>query len=61
MKILPLFIFIVPGMIAFALAKSGQLDPTVTADSDRAYPILIKSILPTGMRGLVVAGLLARS
>lgn len=59
MKILPLFIFIVPGMIAFALAKSGQLDPTVTADSDRAYPILIKSILPTGMRGLVVAGLLA--
>lgn len=59
MKLLPLFIFIVPGMIAFALAKTGQLDESILENSNQAYPILIKSILPVGVRGLVVAGLLA--
>ncbi len=63
MKLLPLFIFIVPGMIAFALAKTGQLNPQANAailsDSNQAYPTLIKAILPPGVRGLVVAGLLA--
>ncbi|GMU21232.1 MAG: solute:sodium symporter family transporter [Phycisphaerae bacterium] len=62
MKLLPLFIFIVPGMIAFALAKTGQLGDssgTVLTDSNQSYPILVKSILPVGIRGLVVAGLLA--
>lgn len=59
MKLLPLFIFIVPGMIAFALARTGQLDESILENSNQAYPILIKSILPVGVRGLVVAGLLA--
>lgn len=56
LKVLPLFIFVVPGMIAFALAKSGKL---VLEQSDQALPALIGSLLPTGLKGFVLAGLLA--
>jgi len=56
LKILPLFVFVVPGIIAHLLAESGalQLD-----DPDQALPALIGTLLPAGIRGLVVAGLLA--
>jgi SSS family solute:Na+ symporter len=68
LKLLPVFIFIIPGMIAVALAKSGTpgLESLLDANGgvDRAaaqgaFPMLIASILPTGVRGIVVAGLLA--
>ena len=52
LKILPLFILVVPGLIAFALF------PEVVGDE--AYPALLSSnILPIGIKGLVVAGLLS--
>jgi len=56
LKILPLFIFIVPGMIAYALAKTGRLD---LPSSDQALPALVSALLPAGVRGLVAGGLLA--
>jgi len=56
LKILPLFIFVVPGIIAYALAQSGKIE---LADPDHALPALIGALLPVGIRGLVVAGLLA--
>jgi SSS family solute:Na+ symporter len=56
LKLLPLFIFVVPGVIAFALAQSGKLQ---LSDSDQALPALVAALLPEGVRGLVVAGLLA--
>lgn len=60
MKILPLFIFIVPGMIAHALAVKGTPElQGVLRNSDAAFPTLVVTILPAGIRGLVVAGLLA--
>ncbi len=73
LKLLPLFIFIVPGMIAFALAKktmalqaTGQpglinagAAEQLLANTDQAFPILVTQVLPMGLRGLVVAGLLA--
>ncbi len=50
LKILPVFILVLPGIIAFNLfGVSG----------DQAYPELVKRLLPTGLRGLVIAGLLA--
>lgn len=69
-KLLPVFIFIIPGMIAFALAKSGNLavlnqeligaDGAVIRDNaQKAFPLLVAYILPAGIRGIVVAGLLA--
>jgi SSS family solute:Na+ symporter len=69
LKLLPVFIFIIPGMIALALARTGNYEGlTVMVDahgnairetSQAAYPLLVTSILPIGVRGLVVAGLLA--
>jgi SSS family solute:Na+ symporter len=56
LKVLPLFIFVIPGVIAYALAARGEL----RLDSpDQALPALIGALLPAGLRGLVVAGLLA--
>jgi SSS family solute:Na+ symporter len=56
LKQLPLFIFVLPGVIAYALAEKGVL----TLDApDQALPALIGTLLPPGIRGVVVAGLLA--
>ncbi len=56
LKVLPLFIFVIPGVIAYSLAKSGRL----TLDQpDQALPVLIGTLLPIGLKGLVIAGLLA--
>jgi SSS family solute:Na+ symporter len=70
LKLLPVFIFIIPGMIAFALAKSGQnaaLQQTffdengqiIRDNAQQAFPMLVAEVLPVGVRGVVVAGLLA--
>ncbi len=56
LKQLPLFIFVVPGVIAYCLAKSGQIE---LASPDQALPTLVAALLPVGLRGLVVAGLIA--
>ncbi len=69
LKLLPVFIFIIPGMICFALAQSGkspilanEIYTSGVLDSDKcqaAFPLMVKHVLPVGVRGLVVAGLLA--
>jgi SSS family solute:Na+ symporter len=56
LKLLPLFIFVVPGVIAYALSQQGRLQ---LAAPDQALPTLMAVLLPIGLRGLVVAGLLA--
>ncbi len=63
LKLTPVFIFLIPGMIAFALhQKTGSFLP-IAADghvvSDAAFPTLVAKILPAGIKGLVVAGILA--
>lgn len=56
LKLLPLFIFVIPGVVAHVLAQSGR----ITLDQpDQALPTLVGTLLPAGLRGLVVAGLLA--
>ncbi len=69
LKLLPVFIFIIPGIISFALASSGKapgLQETLytgdTLDADKAqaaFPLLVQHVLPAGVRGIVVAGLLS--
>ncbi len=69
LKLLPVFIFIIPGMIGFALATTGAapgMEVLLDADGNiirdeaqKAFPLLVATVLPTGVRGLVVAGLLA--
>jgi SSS family solute:Na+ symporter len=56
LKVLPLFLFVVPGVIAHGLAAQGRI---ALESPDRALPTLVVALLPVGFRGLVVAGLLA--
>ena len=56
LKTLPLFIFVIPGVIAYVMTQNGSLH---LAESDHALPALISALLPSGLRGLVIASLLA--
>jgi solute:Na+ symporter, SSS family len=56
LKLLPLFIFVVPGVIAYVLVQQGRLE---LETADQALPALVATLLPVGLRGVVVAGLLA--
>ena len=66
LKLFPPYLFIIPGMICFALVKANKVpglteafaaDPNAAAQS--AFPLMVKHLLPAGLRGLVVAGLLS--
>lgn len=56
LKIFPFFIFLIPGLIAAALASTGKMQLTNT---DEAFPTMVKALLPVGLRGLIAGGLLA--
>lgn len=69
-KLLPVFIFIIPGIICYALAVSGKVpelqhqligaDGKIIRDNaQQAFPLMVANVLPVGVRGMVVAGLLA--
>ena len=58
LKLLPIFIFLVPGIIAFALSiKNPEIFSLERAD--KAFPMLVKTLLPVGLKGLVAGGLMA--
>jgi SSS family solute:Na+ symporter len=69
LKLLPVFIFIIPGMIALALARTGRVPglesmvdargSVVPSAAQAAFPLLVQHVMPVGLRGVVVAGLLA--
>jgi SSS family solute:Na+ symporter len=68
LKVWPVLIFLVPGMIGWALHQKGiiHLPPKMLngvevapIDGDRVFPILVTTLLPSGIRGLIVACLLA--
>jgi SSS family solute:Na+ symporter len=60
LKILPVFVLVLPGLIAYALypdlfkVVNGQV-----TNGDIAYPTLVINLLPTGLVGLMIAALLA--
>ncbi len=56
LKILPIFIFLVPGIIAYVLKQKGLL---TYSKADEVFPALVQYLLPAGLRGLVAAGLMA--
>lgn len=56
LKLLPIFIFLIPGIIAFALKQKGVL---TYERSDEVFPVLVQALLPTGVKGLVAGGLMA--
>ena len=71
LKLAPVFLFLVPGMLGFALHHNhvalgnGQIFAiplkagTQALNGDTVFPTLVQSLLPVGFRGLVVAGMIA--
>lgn len=62
LKLLPVFLFLIPGMIAFAMSKNGIAlngEVYVLPSADAAFPSLVAKLLPAGVKGLVVCGILA--
>ena len=69
LKLAPVFLFLVPGMLGFALHHnhvmiggtvfSIPLKADGTLNGDTVFPTLVQTLLPTGFRGLVVAGMIA--
>lgn len=62
LKLLPVFLFLIPGMIAFALNKNGIVvngEVFKLSIPDAAFPTLVAKLLPAGVKGLVVCGILA--
>jgi solute:Na+ symporter, SSS family len=56
LKLTPVFIFLVPGMVAFALTKTPGSG--FTTNGDAAYTSLVAQILPHGIRGVVACGMI---
>ena len=69
LKLFPVYLFIIPGLICYALAKSGKVPEltqmigpdgnAIPAVSNGAFPMMVQYLLPPGIRGIVVAGLLS--
>ncbi len=68
-KILPVFIFVLPGLMAWVLAQKGLFDissvqtvneagKTIT-ESKGIYTLMITQLVPTGLVGILVAALLS--
>jgi SSS family solute:Na+ symporter len=56
LKLTPIFLFLVPGIVAYALKSRGELQ---WDSPDQAFAALLMNKMPVGLRGLVAAGLLA--
>jgi len=69
LKLFPVYLFIIPGLICYALAKSGKVPELgiivgpdgkpIPHEAQGAFPLMVKYMLPAGLRGIVVAGLLS--
>ncbi len=66
LKLTPVLIFLVPGMIGFALHQKGiihipmkMVNGQEVINGDQVFPVMVATLLPAGLRGLVVGGLLA--
>ena len=63
LKLFPVYLFIIPGLICYALVQKNAI-PEMTAafhekGSQGAFPMMVQYLLPAGLRGIVVAGLLS--
>lgn len=64
LKLMPVFLFLLPGMIGYALHERQALAIPLGPDGttilgDMVFPTMVTALLPVGLRGLVVAGLLS--
>jgi len=69
LKLFPVYLFIVPGLVCYALARSGKVPElaamigpdgkTIASVAQGSFPMMVQYLLPPGLRGIVVAGLLS--
>jgi SSS family solute:Na+ symporter len=69
LKLLPPYLFIIPGLVCYALARSGKVPElgamigpdgkAISSVAQGAFPMMVQYLLPPGLRGIVVAGLLS--
>ncbi len=66
LKLFPVYLFIIPGLICYALVKTNKVPGLTEAfnspsdgGSQAAFPLMVQYLLPPGLRGIVVAGLLS--
>jgi SSS family solute:Na+ symporter len=69
LKLSPVYLFIVPGLVCFALARSGKIPElasmigpdgkAIPSAAQGSFPMMVQYLLPPGLRGIVVAGLLS--
>lgn len=63
LKLLPFFIFLIPGLIGYVLYTQGKIQLPVNEDGstnfNATFPAMVRSIMPVGLRGLLAGGLLA--
>jgi SSS family solute:Na+ symporter len=69
LKLFPVYLFLIPGLVCYALAKSGKVPElaqmigpdgnAIPSLSNGAFPMMVQYLLPPGIRGIVVAGLLS--
>ncbi len=66
LKVWPVLIFLLPGLIGYALHQKGlmaipmkMVDGQSVINGDQVFPTMVATLLPVGLRGLVVGGLLA--
>lgn len=66
LKLTPVLVFLLPGLIGYALHQKGiiqipmkDLNGVSVINGDQVFPTMVASLLPAGLRGVVVAGLLA--
>ncbi len=58
LKVVAVFIVLIPGLIGYVMAQGPQ--PLLeVASPDQLYPAMVQTLLPTGLVGLVLAGLIA--
>lgn len=59
LKLTPMFLFVVPGMIAYTYSQTNLEFANQIGDGAAALPVMVQAMLPAGLRGLVAAGILS--
>ncbi len=58
-KILPVFLFVLPGVIAVALVQNNYFNGEAPKAAADTYTFMITHMLPVGLKGLIAAAMLA--
>jgi SSS family solute:Na+ symporter len=57
--LLPIFVLVLPGVLAYTLVEQQRLGAGTEVDPASIYSLMIRELLPTGLKGLMAAALLA--